>query len=166
MLSEIRQKERGVGDHALTIFDTGKTFVFDQSHIFFDGGWGAALAEIMTNEALSWAGYLSLLGPIVPGQGEIYTKLELDIQPNDIVLIEQAPRVSVEAGAESNKINIKDCLALRHYFEQRSDLIHLTINDLLVLVSGNSCCHISTFTETASEIGYPGKEQLRTGKDC
>ncbi len=133
LLSEIRRKERGVGDHALTIFDTGETFVFDQSHIFFDGGWGAALAEIMTNEALSWAGYLNLLSPVVPGQGGIYTKLELDIQPNDIVLIEQAPRVSIEAGAESNKINIKACLDLRHYFEQRSDLIHLTINDLLVL---------------------------------
>lgn len=36
-LSELRQTERGVGDHALTVFDTGETFVFDQSHIFFDG---------------------------------------------------------------------------------------------------------------------------------
>jgi hypothetical protein len=48
-LSELRQTERGIGDHALTIFDTGETFVFDQSHIFFDGAWGAALAEIMTS---------------------------------------------------------------------------------------------------------------------
>jgi len=60
-LAEIRQAERGVGDHALTLFDTGETMVFDQSHIFFDGSWGAALAEIMTNEALSWAVYLSAL---------------------------------------------------------------------------------------------------------
>ena len=58
-LSELRQAERGIGSHALTIFDTGETIVFDQSHIFFDGAWGTALSEIMTNEALSWARYLS-----------------------------------------------------------------------------------------------------------
>jgi hypothetical protein len=146
LLSEIRQRERGIGDHALTIFDTGKTFVFDQSHIFFDGGWGAALAEIMTNEALSWAGYLNMLSPVVPGQDRIYTKLELDMQPNDIVLIEQAPHVSSESGAESNQINIKACLDLRHYFEQRSDLIRLTINDLLVLYRA---IHAATYQMSA-----------------
>ena len=67
-LAELRQTERGIGDHALTIFDTGSTFVFDQSHIFFDGAWGAALAEIMTNEALSWAVYLHGQPPAKPGQ--------------------------------------------------------------------------------------------------
>src|SRR5690606_7800943 len=60
-LSELRQTERGVGSHALTLFDTGETIVFDQSHIFFDGAWGTALSEMMTNEALSWANYLSML---------------------------------------------------------------------------------------------------------
>jgi len=45
-LAELRQAARGRGDHALTLFDTGETLVFDQSHIFFDGTWGAALAEI------------------------------------------------------------------------------------------------------------------------
>jgi len=133
LLSEIRQKERGVGDQPLTIFDTGKTFVFDQSHIFFDGAWGAALAEIMTNEALSWAGYLNMLSPVVPGQPKIFSKLELIMEPGDVELIEKAPHVSVEAGAESDRINIKACLQLRHYFQQRSDFIRLTINDLLVL---------------------------------
>lgn len=54
-LSELRQTERGVGDHALTLIDTGPKMVFDQSHIFFDGTWGVALAEIMTQEALYWA---------------------------------------------------------------------------------------------------------------
>ena len=45
-LSSLRHTERGIGSHPLTLIDTGKTMVFDQSHIFFDGAWGAALAEI------------------------------------------------------------------------------------------------------------------------
>ncbi len=69
-LSELRQAERGVGSHALTIFDTGETFVFDQSHIFFDGAWGTALSEIMTNEALSWARYLNLLPSPTPAHSD------------------------------------------------------------------------------------------------
>lgn len=41
-LTELRQAERGIGSHALTIFQTDSTAVFDQSHIFFDGILGAA----------------------------------------------------------------------------------------------------------------------------
>jgi hypothetical protein len=132
-LIDVRQGERGVGDHALTIFDTGETFVFDQSHIFFDGAWGAALAEIMTNEALSWAVYLNMLSPAPKGCFPGYVKLEFQREPADEQLIQQAPRVSPEAGAENNKLNVKACLNLRNYFKQRSDLLKLTINDLLVL---------------------------------
>ncbi len=133
LLSEIRQGERGIGDHALTIFDTGKTFVFDQSHIFFDGGWGAALAEIMTNEALSWAHYLNMLGPVMPRNPPTYTELEFAMAPADVKLIDQASRVSLEAGAENQSINVKAFINLRNYFKQRSDLLKLTINDMLVL---------------------------------
>jgi len=133
LLSEIRQGERGVGDHALTIFDTGKTFVFDQSHIFFDGGWGAALAEIMTNEALSWAGYLNMLSSVVLTDSKLFTTLEFPFNSSELELIQKAAVVSAEAGAENNQVNIKACLQLKHYFKQRSDLLKLTINDLLVL---------------------------------
>jgi hypothetical protein len=42
-LAEMRKAERGTGDHPLTVFDAGQTFIFDQSHIFFDGAWGAAV---------------------------------------------------------------------------------------------------------------------------
>jgi len=133
LLSDIRQGERGVGAHPLTIFDTGKTFVFDQSHIFFDGAWGAALSEIMTNEALSWAGYLNLLSPAVSAGTQIYRSLEFPLHPSEIQLIQKAGTVSAEAGAENKKINIQACLELKHYFKQRSDLLKLTVNDLLVL---------------------------------
>jgi hypothetical protein len=133
LLSDIRLRERGVGDHPLTIFDTGSSFVFDQSHIFFDGAWGAALAEIMTNEALSWSVYLNMLSPAPTGTPKIYNDLQLTFSASDSQAINDAPTVSKEAGAESNKVNVRMCLNLRRYFNQRSDLLKLTINDILVL---------------------------------
>lgn len=132
-LAELRMAERGVGSHALTIFDTGGTFVFDQSHIFFDGTWGAALAEIMTNEALSWAVYLSMLPPPEPARKRIYTALDFDFRASDTSLIQDFPAISIEASAESSAVNLKACQALRKLFKRRNDLIQLTINDLLVL---------------------------------
>lgn len=133
-LSELRLAERGVGSHAMTIFDTGETFVFDQSHIFFDGAWGTALSEIMTNEALSWARYLNLLPKATPASFRLYTSLTLQLSPADLVLVEQAPHIMPEVGAESNKVDIKACLTLRKGFKQRSEnAIDLTVNDLLVL---------------------------------
>ncbi|MBI3160943.1 MAG: hypothetical protein HYZ23_00455 [Chloroflexi bacterium] len=132
-LSELRQAERGIGSHALTIFDTGETIVFDQSHIFFDGAWGTALSEIMTNEALSWARYLSMLPSPTPAETRIYTSLTLQLQPTDINLVQQAPHISAETGAETDKVNLKECMSLRKQFKQRNDLLQLTINDLLVL---------------------------------
>jgi len=133
LLSDIRQGERGISDHALTIFDTGKTFAFDQSHIFFDGTWGVALAEIMTNEALSWAVYLSMLSPAPTGSFQSYIKLELSREPADDHMIHESRKVTPEAGAESDKVNLKACLNLRNYFQQRNDLLKLTMNDLLIL---------------------------------
>lgn len=132
-LSELRQAERGVGDHALTIFTTGETFVFDQSHIFFDGAWGAALAEILTNEALSWAVYLNSLPPAEPASQQLYAAPIFHFQPSELNLISQAPHVTVEVGAESDEVDLKSILNLRKFFKQRSDLLQLTVNDLLVL---------------------------------
>ena len=133
-LAELRRAERGIGDHALTIFDTGETFAFDQSHIFFDGTWGAALAEIMTNEALSWAGYLNLLPPAERAQGNmLWSRLSLAISQTDMETIQQAPHCTPEADAETTNVNLKACLNLRKIFKLRSDLLQLTVNDLLVL---------------------------------
>src|SRR5215831_11813251 len=67
-LGEIRRGRRGIGDHALTLFFTQESTVFDQSHIFYDGAWGAALAEVMTSAALAWALYLAQLPPTVPAK--------------------------------------------------------------------------------------------------
>jgi hypothetical protein len=132
-LSELRQAERGIGSHALTLFDTGETIAFDQSHIFFDGAWGTALSEIMTNEALSWARYLNMLPSPVPADRRVYTSLALQMKKTDLDLIQQSPRISAEAGAETDRVNLKECISLRKRFKQRNDLLQLTINDLLVL---------------------------------
>ena len=171
LLSEIRQAERGIGDHALTIFDTGKTFVFDQSHIFFDGNWGAALAEIITNEALSWAGYLNMLGPAITAKSPVYVQLGLSMESSDIELIDQASCISAEAGAETSKVNIKACIEFRNYFKQRSDFAELTVNDLLVLYrsihavsykpSAALRLEISAFEKKQPEIGEKIQKALK-----
>jgi len=131
-LARLRRAERGVGDHALTIFDTGRTFVFDLSHILFDGAWGSALAEILTNEALAWAVYLSAQPPARPGRTRPYAPA-LYLQPADAALIADLPRVTPEASAETVAVNLKALLALRKLCRSRNDLIKLTVNDLLVL---------------------------------
>jgi hypothetical protein len=131
-LSELRQTERGVGDHALTIFDTGETIVLDQSPIFFDGAWGAALAEILTNEALAWAVYLNTLPPAQPGQTRSLA-LAFRLRPSELDLIRQAPRVTAEVGVETEAVHVKPMLSLRKLFKQRNDLLRLTVNDILIL---------------------------------
>lgn len=131
-LAEIRQAERGLGDHALTLLDTGQTLVFDQSHIYFDGAWGAALAEIITNEALSWARYLASL-PQPSAQADGIQPLDFNLTRKDNALIDSAPSIAAEITAESDELNVKAMLGLRRMFKQRSDLLNLTVNDLLIL---------------------------------
>src|SRR6266498_1817857 len=148
-LSELRQTERGVGDHALTIFTTSETFVFDQSHIFFDGAWGAALAEILTNEALSWAVYLNSLPPAQLASEQIYAAPAFQFQASELNIISQAPHVTAEVGAESDEVNLRAILSLRKFFKQRSDLLQLTVNDLLVLYRA---IHAVTYQPEASLV--------------
>jgi hypothetical protein len=133
-LALIRQGKRGIGDHALTLFRTAESIVFDQSHIFFDGVWGAAVAEIMTNEALSWAVYLSQLPPPTPvDQSSIH--LSLQTTPKVVEKARQL-RIVSETGAESTNIRLGTIIALRKLLKQRSDLVLVTVNDLLLLYRG------------------------------
>ncbi|MEM7028355.1 MAG: hypothetical protein AAF629_02090 [Chloroflexota bacterium] len=131
-LATIRQAERSLGNHALTIFDASESFVFDQSHIFFDGIWGASLAEIMTNEALSWAVYLNSLPEAIAGDVRPYT-LPIRFSSETKRLIQQAPTIRPETAAETDIIDLEAIQALRSLFKQRNDLIRVTVNDLLIL---------------------------------
>ncbi len=130
-LAAIRQGQRGIGDHALTLFFTEESTVFDQSHIFFDGAWGAALAEILTGEALSWAVYLSQIPPARPARSQP-ARLLLPATPEVIQAAERA-RLPAEADAESTGVRLNAVLNLRRLLKMRNDLVNLTVNDLLIL---------------------------------
>jgi hypothetical protein len=131
-LIKIRQGERGVGDHPLTLFDTGRTVAFDQSHIFFDGAWGASLAEIFTREAMSWAVYLNRLPP-ANHHGRVVKPLAFPLEAAERRIIERAGSVTPEVSAETDKVNLRMMFTMRRLFKQRNDWLNLTVNDLLIL---------------------------------
>ncbi|MCL4263438.1 MAG: hypothetical protein KJ069_09490 [Anaerolineae bacterium] len=131
-LSDIRQGERGLGDHPLTLFDTGQSLVFDQSQIFFDSSWGAALAEIFTREAMSWAVYLRGLPPPT-GSGMHIKPLAFPLEPAEQRYIEQLPRLAPEVSAETDQINLSLLQTTRQLCQQRSEWLNLTVTDWLIL---------------------------------
>jgi hypothetical protein len=150
-LAELRQAARGRGDHALTIFDTGETMVFDQSHIFFDGGWGAALAEILTGEAIHWANTLhtSLAEPSPQRRA---LQLRFNWQPIDLATLEQAPRIAAEVCVETDAVDLKAMLRLRRLFRQRNDTLQLTVNDFLLLYRAIHALTYQPLPELRSEL--------------
>ena len=141
-LSELRQAERGIGTHAMTVFDTGDSFIFDQSHIFFDGTWGAAFAEIMTNEATAWGVYLNTLPKIHPPV-IIDRALHIRFNQHERQVLERVAKAPMEVSVETEAINLRNLTALRRVFKLRNDLIQLTVNDLLVLYRA---IHAYTYT--------------------
>jgi hypothetical protein len=131
VLSQIRRAERGVGDHALTVFDTRESFVFDQSHIYFDGAWGAALAEIMTNEALAWAAYLQHQNEVEIGNRPYSPQFQIAQSVREY--LRKLPQITPEVSAETDLVRFEFVVGLRRLFKQRSDLLDMTVNDLLLL---------------------------------
>jgi hypothetical protein len=116
-----RLGRRGIGDHALTIFRTAESVIFDQSHIFFDGIWGLSMVEILTNEAISWANYLA----------QRSSPPEIEIKP--IKHSAESFQVTPEVSVESDAAAMADMMSLRQRLAQRSKDIVFTINDLLIL---------------------------------
>lgn len=128
-LAYIRQGKRGIGDHALTIFRASNSIIFDQSHIFFDGTWGMAVAEILTGEAISWAAYFSRLTTPEPTKTVPYS-LTLAAEP----ALEEFPRVVVtEVSAESTGLDLRTLYMLRTLLPKRHPDLKLTVNDMLIL---------------------------------
>ncbi|MGD9100071.1 MAG: hypothetical protein PVF45_06290 [Anaerolineae bacterium] len=127
-LPYVRQGQRGIGDHALTIFRTERGFVFDQSHIFFDGLWGMAVAELLTNEAIYRHAQITGVKPQAPRKAPSPLKLE----PSDEALqLAQEVCFVGEVAAEDDGIDMQRLGRLRRRLAQRG--IRLTVNDLLLL---------------------------------
>ena len=127
-LAAIRRSQRGCGDHALTIIRAGVGMIFDMSHIFFDGGWGSALAEIMT-------GFASSLAPRLSGRAsrsEPPPRLQLAASPAFLAPAREAVALSpAEAWAETRALDLRRINQLRSRLAARA--LKLTVNDMLVL---------------------------------
>lgn len=128
-LAYIRRGKRGLGDHALTIFRSSTSMAFDWSHIFVDGVWSTALAEILTGEAISWAVYFNTL-PTPQASSLPPYHLRLAAQP---ALNDLPATPSIEAAAETASIDMNRLRQLRLLLPKRHADLHLTVNDLLVL---------------------------------
>jgi hypothetical protein len=128
-LAYIRRGRRGIGDHALTIFLTDQSIVFDQSHIFFDGVWGLAVAEIMTDTAIHWYRQLANDQPVAP-QTSAPVSLTLKSAPQ-VETLHQSHSQCKEVSAESAEVETRPLFRLRQWLRQRG--VPLTINDLLLL---------------------------------
>ncbi len=131
-LAYIRQSKRGIGDNALTVFRTSQSMVFDMSHVFFDGPWGMALAEILTGEAISWAAYFNSLPAPEPANVVPY-QLRL---PASNRLGKFPILANVEVAAENTGIKTSPLYELCKVLSKRHPDLKLTVNDLLILFRG------------------------------
>ncbi len=139
-LTDIRSGQRGIGDHALTVFRTSHSSVFDLSHIFFDAANGMAVAEILTGQAVRFARLLAgrrvqgsaRLNQAPPG-GSAYIALNLEqpstLTPAKLKKLQCPPEVS----AENSQVNLPLVQDVRRSLLKRSDKLRLTVNDLLLL---------------------------------
>jgi hypothetical protein len=134
-LSAIRRAWRGIGDHAMTIFRTRRSFVFDQSHIFYDGVWGMAFAEIMTTGAIEFYGQVAGLPSqrrASHGREVVATPASLRLEGNKkFFRLAVAARVRREVAAENGRADLAGMGYLRQLLRKRN--VAMTINDLLLL---------------------------------
>jgi hypothetical protein len=131
-LSYIRSGQRGVGDHALTIFRTNESLVFDFSHIYFDGPWAMAVAEIFTNEA---ARQLHVRKAAQSAALTLQPVITLDLTPTPKIVqsAQKYPYTPAYISAEAS-IPLASLTELRRLLTDRTrSTVNLTINDILVL---------------------------------
>ncbi|HNT74583.1 MAG TPA: hypothetical protein PKH77_06155 [Anaerolineae bacterium] len=142
-LAYIRRGRRGIGDHALTLFRTDKSMVFDQSHIFFDGMWGVAVAEIVTNSAMDWYQRWGASNSLPPATA-LRAPLALQSSEKAMALLAKAPRIA-EVSAEADGVDVERIARLRRRLSERG--VALTVNDLLLLYR---IIHAAQYTLSAS----------------
>jgi hypothetical protein len=132
-LAEIRRGRRGIGDHALTLFRTSDSMVFDQSHIFFDATWGMACAEIITSHAIRYIETMHNLEPIeMPRLKPSFLDFTIPRQLSNSLSKSGVPMHELNAEVELPTI-VEEMNQLRRLMSKRNRKLRLTINDFLVL---------------------------------
>jgi len=128
-LADIRKGKRGIGDHAMTVFRGTTSTVFDLSHIFFDGPWGMATAEIFTSQAIRFARQLSGLPPIHTHARVACLKLQAS---PELAAVRTVP-LPVEVSAETTLARLDLIQQARCNLRQYHRKLNLTVNDILLL---------------------------------
>jgi hypothetical protein len=132
-LSSIREGQRGIGDHCLTIFQTPSSTVFDLSHIFFDGPNGMAIAEILTGKAARMATLL-VNAPAISGKAGLIPVNTVALQaPAGFAAQCKKYSLPPEVSAENHQVDIATLQRLRRALTQRNRALRLTVNDILLL---------------------------------
>lgn len=126
-LAALRRGRRGVGDHALTVIRTDRSIVFDQSHIYFDGTWSLAMAEVLTQSALRWC---ERAVGITASEACPPRSLTLKGSHRFFKAAERV-REPAEVSAETTIWDISNLFSLRKRLGAVGT--NLTINDLLVI---------------------------------
>lgn len=145
-LAELRRAHRGIGDHALTIMRTESSVIFDQSHVFFDGTWSMAMAEVLTSAAVQWCNRCITIAP-----SESSPLKPLTFKPSSAFIQQAKPRQQVpEISAETTIYDISLIFQLREMLDKTGT--HLTINDLLVITRIFHASHYKPSPEVQKEI--------------
>lgn len=145
-LAQLRRGQRGIGDHALTIMRSDKSMIFDQSHIFFDGTWAMAMAEVLTTAAVQWC---KRCITIAPAEAPALKPLRLEGSPSFISTAlpkQQVPEVS----AETTIYDISTVFSLRERLQKTGT--RLTVNDLLVITRIFHAAHYRPSAATQKKI--------------
>jgi hypothetical protein len=111
---------------------TADSIIFDQSHIFYDGTWGMAMAEVLTNQAVSWCHHMVTVAPYdAPPPEPLRLVSSAAFEDKAEALIAQGFEITAEADAESEAVDLSIVREARVWLRQRG--VSLTVNDLLIL---------------------------------
>lgn len=145
-LAELRRTQRGIGDHALTIMRTEDSFIFDMHHVFFDGTWAMAMAEVLTNTADMWCERCMSIHP-----GQTFPLRPLPMLPSPAFLrVARERRQVPEISAETTIYDISSIMALRQRLNNTGT--QLTVNDLLVTTRIFHAAHYRPSPDVAEKI--------------
>src|SRR5262249_40288900 len=128
-LMSIRSGRRGVGDHAITVFRATESIIFDLSHIFFDGPWGMAVAEILTGQAIVYARQLREAQKV----SAVAQVQALDLEaPSGMAAQARRLQIPIEVSGESTLASLKLIEQVRSNLRKRNSRLLLTVNDILI----------------------------------